>query len=134
MKLTVDPTADALYLTLGNAKVEETRQVAPGVMLDYDTEGRVVGIEVLSISTKATPAELSRLPIEPLAPKGSSAPSKRADWTYSFWENASAEEYARRQGVEPIREAAALYGQGEATDWEGFDEAVEKWRSEGPAR
>lgn len=66
MKLTIDPAADALYLTLGEAEIEETRQVAPGVMLDFDAEGRVVGIEMLSISTRATPAELNRLLFETL--------------------------------------------------------------------
>jgi hypothetical protein len=51
-------------------------------------------------------------------------------WTYDFWENLSATEYAARQGVEPVTDVANLYGPGETEDWEGFDEAVERWRAE----
>jgi uncharacterized protein YuzE len=29
-----------------------TQQVAPGVMLDFDSEGRVIGIEVLDVSER----------------------------------------------------------------------------------
>lgn len=66
MKLTIDPSADALYLTLGNAEVLDTKQVAPGVMLDFDAEGHVVGIEMLSISKRAPKAELQKLLFETL--------------------------------------------------------------------
>lgn len=66
MKLTIDNTADALYLNLSEADVAETRQVAPGVMLDYDAEGRVVGIEMLSLSKRAAKTDLQRLLFETL--------------------------------------------------------------------
>ena len=45
-----------------------------------------------------------------------------------FWDNLSAEELAQRQGVQPVTDAAALYGGGDPADWEGFDEALEEWR------
>lgn len=66
MKLTIDNTADALYLTLSEVEIQETRQVAPGVMLDYDAEGKVVGVELLSISKRAGKADLQRLLFETL--------------------------------------------------------------------
>lgn len=66
MKLTIDPAADALYLTLGDADIVTTKQVAPGVMLDFDAEGRVVGVEMLSISTRAPQAELNKMLFETL--------------------------------------------------------------------
>ncbi len=53
-------------------------------------------------------------------------------WTYGFWESPSAEEYARRQGVQPVTNIATLYGPGEPQDWEGFDEALERWHAETP--
>ncbi len=53
-------------------------------------------------------------------------------WSYNFWESPSAQEYARRQGVQPVTNIATLYGPGEAEDWEGFDEALERWRGENP--
>jgi hypothetical protein len=66
-------------------------------------------------------------------PLGASAVQEAA-WSYGFWENPSAEEYARRQGVQPVTEIASLYGSGEAQDWEGFDEALERWHADNPVR
>ncbi len=50
----------------------------------------------------------------------------------SFWDNLSAEELARRQGVKPAKRVEDLYGDGDPADWEGFDEALEQWRAEHP--
>ena len=49
-----------------------------------------------------------------------------------FFDNLSAEELARRQGVKPISDPAALAWPGDPSDWDGFEEAVEEWRSEHP--
>lgn len=50
MKIEYDPTADALYVRLGEAKIIESEQVQPGVILDFDESGKVVGVEILSAS------------------------------------------------------------------------------------
>ena len=55
MRMTYDPAADAMYLylterTAGDPKVARTKEVAPGLMLDFDRDGRVIGIEMLSVS------------------------------------------------------------------------------------
>lgn len=50
MKIEYDPTADALYVRLGEAKIIESEQVQPGVILDFDESGKVVGVEILSVS------------------------------------------------------------------------------------
>jgi uncharacterized protein YuzE len=52
MKLEFDPQADAVYLELTDAEVEESREIQSGVILDYDAEGQVVGIEVLCVSKR----------------------------------------------------------------------------------
>ena len=52
MKLEFDPEADAVYLELTDAEVEASKEVQPGIILDYDLEGRVVGIEVLHVSQR----------------------------------------------------------------------------------
>jgi uncharacterized protein YuzE len=52
MKLEFDPQADAVYLELTDAEVEASQEVQPGIILDYDLEGRVVGIEVLYVSQR----------------------------------------------------------------------------------
>lgn len=64
MKLTVDPQADALYLSLGEAEVVRTTEVAPGVLLDYDAEGRAVGVEILHLSKRAGKEDLQRMLFE----------------------------------------------------------------------
>ena len=48
----------------------------------------------------------------------------QSEWRYSFAKNLSADEYARRQGIQPLTNIASLYGPGEPEDWQGFDEAL----------
>ncbi len=45
-----------------------------------------------------------------------------------FWDNLTAEELARRQGVKPVEDVSSLYGGGDPADWVGFDEALEESR------
>jgi len=57
MRVTYDPAADAMYLYLMEGATEEpkvarTEEVAAGVMLDFDGEGQVIGVEVLSVSRR----------------------------------------------------------------------------------
>ena len=54
MKIEYDPTADALYVRLGEAKIIESEEVQPGVILDFDESGKVVGVEILSASKCGT--------------------------------------------------------------------------------
>lgn len=64
MKLKIDEKADALYLTLIDAPASESEEVSPGIIMDYDSEGRVVGIEMLYLSRRAPNADLRRWQIE----------------------------------------------------------------------
>ena len=41
---TYDPQADAVYLALADGRPHEGAEVATGVVLDFDADGRVVGI------------------------------------------------------------------------------------------
>ena len=54
MRLHVDKEADALYLRLDDSKIIESEEVAPGVILDFNEQNQVVGIEILHLS-KRTP-------------------------------------------------------------------------------
>ncbi len=54
MRLHVDKEADALYLRLDDSKIIESEEVAPGVILDYNENKEVVGVEMLHLS-KRTP-------------------------------------------------------------------------------
>ena len=53
MKLKVDREAYALYLRLDDSRIVESEEVAPGVILDYNEDEQVVGIEMLGISKRA---------------------------------------------------------------------------------
>ena len=61
MKIKVDKDSDALYFRLDESKIVESEEVRPGVILDFDENDRVVGVEFLGISSRATNEELSNL-------------------------------------------------------------------------
>jgi uncharacterized protein YuzE len=52
MKVKYDAEADVLRIILNNAPVEESDESKPGVILDYDRSGNVVGLEVLDASKR----------------------------------------------------------------------------------
>ena len=52
MKLTYDKAADAIVVTLAEANVIDTKEIAPGVYADYDSTGRVISLEALKASEK----------------------------------------------------------------------------------
>ena len=61
MKLIVDKETDTLYFRLDEKKIVESEEVRPGVILDYDENDSVVGVEFLNVSTRATKEELSNM-------------------------------------------------------------------------
>ena len=54
IRTSYDPEADAMFVWFGpeGVKSVDTQEVAPGIMLDFDSEGRVIGIEVLDVSDR----------------------------------------------------------------------------------
>ena len=50
--MTYDVEVDALSLILHDAPVEESDEVRPGVISDYDVAGNVVGLEILNASKR----------------------------------------------------------------------------------
>jgi uncharacterized protein YuzE len=42
----------SVHLDQEEAKSFETQEVTPGIMLDFDGDGRVIGIEVLDVSKR----------------------------------------------------------------------------------
>lgn len=51
IRTSYDPEADAMFVWFGpeGIKSAATEEVSPGIMLDFDSEGRVIGIEVLDV-------------------------------------------------------------------------------------
>ena len=64
MRLKIDTENDTLYLRLDEAAIIESEEVQPGVILDYDSNERVIGIELLSLSLSTTPETLRMLQFE----------------------------------------------------------------------
>ncbi len=51
MKVIYDPDKDILQITFTETTVEETAQLAPGLVFDYDDDGKIVGLEIAKAST-----------------------------------------------------------------------------------
>ena len=64
MRLKVDKESDALYFRLDESAIVESEEVAPGVILDFDGEGRVVGIEMLNLSSRVAADKLQVMEFE----------------------------------------------------------------------
>ncbi|MFZ1059873.1 MAG: DUF2283 domain-containing protein [Candidatus Rokuibacteriota bacterium] len=57
MKVTYDPRTDTLNVTLReDAQVAESDEDKPGVILDYDSDGNLVSLEILDASKRVTDA------------------------------------------------------------------------------
>ena len=46
-----DPEADILYVRLAESEIVESEEVRPGVVLDYDADGRIVAVEFQRATT-----------------------------------------------------------------------------------
>jgi uncharacterized protein YuzE len=66
MKITYDSEADALYIELREATPSHGQDIEPGVLVDLDHEGHVIGFEILDASKRLTKEELSQVSYENL--------------------------------------------------------------------
>lgn len=66
MKLQYYPDTDSLYIDLSEQTSVDSREVADGVVLDYDANGRLVGIDIDQASHRVAleRVSLSNLPGE----------------------------------------------------------------------
>ena len=63
MEIRYDRAADALYLRLSEGAVARSEEVEDGIIVDYDSDGRVLGIEILNFSKRNI--DMNRLILEP---------------------------------------------------------------------
>jgi len=54
VKITYDPEADTLTVVLKDTPVTDSDEDKPGMILDFDAEGDVVGFEILDASSRVT--------------------------------------------------------------------------------
>lgn len=64
MRMTMDNEADALYIRFDETKIVELEEVSDGIILDFDSDGRVVGFEMLNVRQRFPNADLSRVDVE----------------------------------------------------------------------
>ena len=66
MKLNYYPDTDSLYIALSPNPSAESNEVAEGVVLDFDADGRLVGIDIDNASHKLDLHELTteRIPVQ----------------------------------------------------------------------
>jgi uncharacterized protein YuzE len=52
MKVYYDPEVDVLRILFSSKAIEESDEDKPGVIIDYDKDGNIVGLEVLEASKR----------------------------------------------------------------------------------
>lgn len=64
MRLKIDEKNDALYFRLDESAIVDSEEIKQGVILDYDANDNVVGIEILGLSKRVPPHMLKSLQFE----------------------------------------------------------------------
>lgn len=58
MKLNYYPDTDSLYIELSEKSSIESQEISEGIVIDYDSEGTIVGIDIDNASKKLNLSEL----------------------------------------------------------------------------
>lgn len=66
MKIEYDPEVDALYIRIQEKYVATTREIAEGIHVDFDENGRVIGFEILDATDRYSQADIFNLATENL--------------------------------------------------------------------
>lgn len=64
MRIILDKDSDALYFRLDENRIVDSEEIRPGVIVDYDASDRVVGVEFLNVSSRASKEQLSSIQFE----------------------------------------------------------------------
>ncbi|CCQ50447.1 MULTISPECIES: DUF2283 domain-containing protein [Crocosphaera] len=66
MKFNYYPETDSLYISLSDKSSVDSQEIAPNIVLDFDEEGKLVGIDIdqASLTVDLTRLEAQSLPIQ----------------------------------------------------------------------
>jgi uncharacterized protein YuzE len=66
MKIAYYPDTDSMYIDLSEKPSADSREVSPGVVIDYDEDGNIAGIDIDNASRKLNLKELvlNKIPID----------------------------------------------------------------------
>ncbi len=72
MKFSYYPDTDSLYIDLSERPSADSMEVASGVVLDFDADGKLVGIDIENASTivDLSRLEAEALPVSSISVKG----------------------------------------------------------------
>ncbi len=66
MKIEHSHTADALYVYFREVKAARSDDIAEGVVVDFDAQDQIVGIEILDVRSRLSAEDLVNVTIENL--------------------------------------------------------------------
>jgi uncharacterized protein YuzE len=66
MRIEYDKEVDALYIRIQEKNVARTQEISEGVNVDFDAEGRLIGLEVLSAAQRYSLSDIFNLSTENL--------------------------------------------------------------------
>ncbi|OGA46824.1 MAG: hypothetical protein A3F74_23370 [Betaproteobacteria bacterium RIFCSPLOWO2_12_FULL_62_58] len=64
MKVHFDRESDALYFRLDDSRIVESEEVKPGIVLDFNEQSQVVGIEILDAGKRVPESSLKQMHFE----------------------------------------------------------------------
>jgi uncharacterized protein YuzE len=66
MRIAYYPDTDSMYIDLSEKPSADSKEISPGVVLDYDADGNIAGIDIDNASRKLNLKELvlSKVPID----------------------------------------------------------------------
>ena len=64
MRMHYDEKSDALYLRLDDSEIIESEEVQSGIVLDFNADNQVVGVEILRVKERVPSANLKQMQFE----------------------------------------------------------------------
>ena len=64
MRIQYDREADARYVQMQEKKVAKTKEVEEGLLVDFDEENRLIGIEILDATNRFALSDITNLHVE----------------------------------------------------------------------
>jgi uncharacterized protein YuzE len=71
MKIEYSKEADALYVNFREVYVAKSKEIEEGVVIDFDQNGHIIGIEILDVSERLMPQDLANISFESIPIEGS---------------------------------------------------------------
>lgn len=60
-KINYDKDADVMYIKVDRGKYEVSEEIQDGIVLDFDKEGKILGVEILNVKSRLRDEVLKKL-------------------------------------------------------------------------